>query len=324
MINLFAYNETQQHYFESNTFDALKDKFDKNHVNWVNVEISQREELDRVANHFGLHPLLLDDIFNTEHLPKMERFEDYIFITLKMFSFKPDSNLYCREHISMVLGDGYVLTFQQILKDDVFDGVRDRILNNKGILRKHGADYLFYRLLDAVVDNYLLIAEDFRRQIEDLEDTIYRSSSENQVADIIELKREINAFRKETVPVREEIGRLKADSGGLIKKATHTYLQDVYDHLNHLSSNFEVFREMIKDLMDLNMANMSNNLNKVMKTLTVVASIFIPLTFIAGIYGMNFEYMPELAWPWAYPVLMLLMLLLSLGMIFYMRKKKWF
>ncbi|MFN3916449.1 MAG: magnesium/cobalt transporter CorA [Flavobacteriales bacterium] len=324
MIQLFTYNEAQFERTDSESFDTIKPKLGESKVNWINLPLNDKEEVKRHAESFGIHPLLIEDIYNTDHLPKMERFDNYLFFTLKMFSYKPDKKMYCREHLSLVLGKNYVISFQQALDEDVFEEVRDRIVNDKGILRKQGADYLFYRLLDAIVDNYLLIAENYRSQIEELEDYLYENANENVVPDIVELKRSINQFRKETIPVREELGRLMADKEGLIKKSTQTYFQDIYDHMNHLSSNFEIYREMIKDLMDINHANLSNNLNRVMKTLTVVASIFIPLTFIVGIYGMNFENMPELSWPWAYPSLMLFMLFMSLGLVWYMRRKKWF
>ncbi|HER39934.1 MAG TPA: magnesium/cobalt transporter CorA, partial [Salinimicrobium catena] len=225
--------------------------------------------------------------------------------------------------ISMVLGKDYVLTFQEA-GGDVFDGVRERLAKGKGRIRSRGADYLVFALLDAIVDHYFIVIEEMGDKIENLEEQLFVSQPSDSITlEIQELKKTMLRIRRAVHPLREVVSRLEKVDGGLIQDATVNYIRDLYDHVIQVSENIEIYRDMSWGLMDMYMTTISHRMNEVMKVLTIMASIFIPLTFIAGIYGMNFEYMPELDEPYAYPLLLIVMALLVLGMIFYFKRKRW-
>ncbi len=295
-------------------------------VNWLDVSVKDRALIQKLAQHFNIHDLIIEDIFNDNHLPKYEQFPNYCFIMLKMLSIGQDEDgneVIQNEQISILLGQNWVITVQEV-DGDVFDEIRHRIAYSLGNLRKRQADYLFYRLIDVTVDNYFLVLESIRNQIEALEETIVENPELPVNEDILHLKKQLRTLRRFMLPLRSEVNRIRVEPSSLIHKSTLTYLNDVYDHLINLESSFETFREMLNDLLDLHFAHLSNNMNKIMRTLTTVSTLFIPLTFIAGVYGMNFEYMPELAWTWSYPALLLFMLGLSIVLIIFMRKKGWF
>jgi len=223
----------------------------------------------------------------------------------------------------MVLGKDYVLTFQEA-GGDVFDGVRERLAKGKGRIRSRGADYLVFALLDAIVDHYFIVIEEMGDKIENLEEQLFVSQPSDSITlEIQELKKTMLRIRRAVHPLREVVSRLEKVDGGLIQDATVNYIRDLYDHVIQVSENIEIYRDMSWGLMDMYMTTISHRMNEVMKVLTIMASIFIPLTFIAGIYGMNFEYMPELDEPYAYPLLLIVMALLVLGMIFYFKRKRW-
>lgn len=323
MITLIQYNDAG-----SNTEDHLSPaeasrKVKPDCTNWIDVEIANKIVVDDTAQFFDIHHLIVEDILNLEHLPKFEAFDNYLFFTVKMLVYNEKRKKVTEEHLSVVMGENLIITFQEGLPGDVFDELRSRIALGKGRIRKHGADYLFYSIIDTIVDNYMSIMEGLREKIERLESQIIKNPSYPVVEEIMEIKKEINVLRKYTLPLRDALNKLRVEGSHFIQKSSINYFQDVSDHIMYLISSFETSREMLKDIMDLHNSNLSNEMNKVMKTLTVVAAIFIPLTFIAGVYGMNFEHMPELKWQWSYPALWVFMIIGSVIMVGFMKHKKW-
>jgi magnesium transporter len=266
--------------------------------------------------------LVLEDIVNTTQRPKIDEYENYIFIVLKMLYYNKDENIVI-EQVSFVLGENYVLTFQES-EGDVFGSIRDRLRLNRGRIREMKSDYLLYALIDAVVDNYFTIIETLGNKIEDLETDLFTGTVREDInIEVQQLKREILKVRRAIFPLREIINRIEKGDYPFIFKRTITYFRDIYDHLVQVTENLDIYREMIWSLMDMYMTTISNKMNEVMKLLTIIATIFIPLTFIAGIYGMNFENIPELHYKYSYYILWGIMIMIFLGMIYYFKKKKW-
>jgi magnesium transporter len=292
-------------------------------VTWINIDgIHKVELIEKLGKGFELHPLILEDILSTGQRPKFEDYEKYIYIVLKMLSFSENTQSTKVEQVSVVLSTNFVISFQERV-GDVFEQVRDRIRNSKGRIRKMGADYLAYSLIDAIVDNYFVILEKLGEKIEALEEEVISKPREKTVQKIHSLKREMISLRKSIWPLRELIGGLQKSESLLIDETTDIYLRDVYDHTIQIIDTIESFRDTVSGLLDIYLSSLSNKMNSVMKVLTIIATLFIPLTFIAGVYGMNFEYMPELEWRWSYPIIWLIMISVAVIMLIYFRKKKW-
>ena len=312
--------------FQERPVNTIEEAFsfkDEASVTWLNIDgVHKPEIIEQVGTHFGLHPLVLEDIANTGQRPKMEDFDDYIYVVLKMLRFDAKENETKAEQVSIILGLDFVISFQE-REGDVFDTVRERLRNNKGRIRKMGADYLTYALIDAIVDHYFVILENLGETIEDIEDKLVTNPSRETLRTIHDLKREMIFLRKSVWPLREVISRLERSESALINKSTCVYLRDVYDHTIQVMDAVETFRDMLSGMLDIYLSSVSNRMNEVMKVLTVIATIFIPLTFLAGIYGMNFRYMPELEQAWSYPVVLTVMFIIAIMMVFYFRRKKW-
>jgi len=292
-------------------------------VTWINIDgIHQLDIIEKIGKHFHLHPLILEDIVNTEQRPKMEDFEDYIFSVLKMLYYDEKENETKAEQISLILGTNFVISFQETA-GNVFDPIRERIRNGKGRIRKMGADYLAYSLIDTVVDNYFVILEKIGEKIEGMEEELITNPTPETLQTIHNLKRDMIFFRKSVWGLRELVSSLQRGESSLIQESTGIYLRDVYDHTIHVIDTIETFRDMITGMLDIYLSSVSNKMNEVMKVLTIFAVIFIPLTFITGVYGMNFHYMPELSWQWGYPLIWLVMIAVSISMLVYFRRKKW-
>lgn len=296
----------------------------KKTTTWINVDgVHDTEAIAKLGECFGIHPLVLEDIANTDQRPKFEDYGKYIYVVLRMFY--PDSSnagAVKSEQVSVILGKGFVISFQEE-EGDVFDPVRERIRKNKGAIRKSGPDYLLYSLLDAIVDNYFVVLEKVGEQVETIELGLASNPTEKMLRNIHSLKRETIYLRKAVWPLREVINGLIRSGSKLIQKQTATYLRDVYDHTIHVIDTVETYRDILSGMVDLYLSSVSNRLNEIMKVLTIIATIFIPLTFITGLYGMNFEFMPELVHPYGYPAALFLMFLVALVMFLYFRKKKW-
>lgn len=296
---------------------------DKPTVTWINIDGIQRiDVIEKIGKHFNLHPLALEDIVNTGQRPKMEDFVDYIFVVLKMLHYDEKEKETKAEQLSLVLGPNWVISFQEN-EGDVFDPIRERIRADKGRIRKMGADYLVYALIDAVVDNYFIILEKIGEKIEEIEDELVANPAPETLQAIHNLKRQMIFLRKSVWPLREVISRLERWESQLINKSTDIYLRDVYDHTIQVIDAIETFRDMLSGMLDIYLSSVSNRMNEVMKVLTIIATIFIPLTLVAGLYGMNFRYMPELEWPWGYPLVLFVMFVIGVLMLIYFRKKKW-
>ncbi|XOV95045.1 MAG: magnesium/cobalt transporter CorA [Bacteroidota bacterium] len=324
MLTLIQYNESNCLVKERITADDAAQLVDKEMINWLDVETTDQGIEEDTARLFDIHPLMLEDIMQTDLLPKFELFDKYLFFTAKMLNYLPEKDLIQEEHLSIVLNKNLLITFQEGLPGDAFDELRSRIQLNKGIIRKSKGDYLFHHIIDAVVDQYMDIMNMLRNKIELLEEKSFADPSFDVMESVIDIKKDVNILRKYTLPMRDAINKVRVEGKEFIDKTSINYFQDVVDHLNYLVSSFDTSREMLRDLMDLQQSNQDNERNRVMKTLTVVSAIFIPLTFLAGLYGMNFQYMPELHQKWGYPVLLLVMVLVAVGMSIYMRMKKWF
>ena len=322
-IEIINYNQTSYNVVESKNIEDAFNFKEKETITWININgLNNIDAIETIGKHYNLHPLTLEDIVNTQHRPKLDEFNDYLFLVFKMLYHKNEGDL-IYEHMSMVVGNGYVITFQES-DGDVFDDLRERISNGKGRIRSSGSDYLMYAILDAVVDHYLTVIDFFGDKVEDLEDAVFQGEPNNNISNLIqEHKREILKIRRSIVPLKEVINRLDKVDIDIIEEKTRNFLRDLYDHIVQVNENIELYREMVWGLMDMYMTIISNKMNEVMKVLTIIATIFIPLTFIAGIYGMNFDNIPELHYRYSYYILWGVMVLIFILMLIYFRRKKW-
>jgi magnesium transporter len=292
-------------------------------ITWVNINgLHNTRNLEELGECFRLHPLVLEDILNTEQRPKLDDHGDYLFIVLRMLHFQEMQREIAAEQISLILGNNYLISLHEN-DQDVFEVIRKRLKDEKSRMRRSGADYLAYSLLDLIVDNYFVILEDLGEVIEDLETEVVSTPTPATLSQIHRLKRHMIMLRKSVWPLREVISRLERSESLLIKDPTILYLKDVYDHVIQIIDNIETYRDILSGMLDIYLSSISNRLNEVMKVLTIIATIFIPLTFIAGVYGMNFKNMPELEWHWGYFSVLLVMALVSLVMVLYFRNKGW-
>jgi len=292
-------------------------------VTWLNVDGSHRMEvLEDLGNRLAIHPLTLEDVLDSSQRPKLEIFDQYLFIELNMLRWDQDQSQIQSEQVSLVLGENYLVTFQNQEKD-VFDLVRKRLREAKSRLNQQRADYLAYSLMDAIVDNYFIVLENLGDQIEFLEEELVTDPDPGTLQSIHELKRELIFLRKSVWPLREVIGALERGESRLFQESSLIYLRDIYDHTIQIIDTVETFRDMVSGMLDIYLSSVSNRMNEVMKVLTIIATLFIPLSFIVGLYGMNFQYMPELHLRWGYGGVWVVIILVVTGMLTYFRRKKW-
>jgi magnesium transporter len=295
---------------------------DTSTVTWINIDgIHDSEVVAKLGGHFGLHPLVQEDIMNTTQRPKMEDLGGAIYVVLKMIERSPDGEL-CAEQLSLIFGTNYVLSFQE-RPGDVFGPIRERLRKGQGRMRKMGPDYLAYAIIDAVVDDYFVVLEELGDRVEALEDEIISKPDRNTLRDIHGLKGKMLFLRKAIWPLRDAVGRLEREETPLIREATGIYIRDAYDHLIQIIDNIETFREILSGILDIYLSSVSNRMNEVMKILTIIGTIFIPLTFIVGVYGMNFKFMPELEWRGGYFVVWGIMIAVAGSLIAFFRRKNW-
>ncbi len=293
-------------------------------VSWINVDgLHDIALLEKVGRHFGWHPLMLEDIVSVGQRAKMEEYDDSVFVVLPMLSWDAERGQVSEEQLSLVLGENYVFTFQE-RTGDVFDEVRQRIRAERGRIRKSGTDYLAYALIDAVVDAYFRALEGIGDLTESLEEEVMLDPKEHTMHVLHSLKRELIAVRRAIWPLRDMMNSLLRNEHGLFADTTRVYLRDVHDHSVQVLDTVEALRDVVSGMVDLYLSTVSFRTNEIMKVLTIMASIFIPLTFLAGIYGMNFDWMPELKIHWAYPTLLGVMALIGGGMAAYFKRKGWF
>ena len=323
VITIFDY--TPEHY-EEKVVRTVEESFpfkDKPSVTWINIDgIQETEIIEKIDTHFGIHPLVLEDIVNTSQRPKMEDYGDYIFVVFKMLFIDPHKNEINAEQIGLIIGPNYVISFQET-QGDVFDPIRDRIRNLKGRVRKMGADYLAYVLLDAVVDNYFVVFERLGDEMEKLEEELLGNVLPEMTRRIHHFKRDLIFLRKQVWPLREVISGLERSESRLIKKTTGIFMRDLYDHVVQVIDTIETYRDILTGMQEVYLASISTRMNEVMKVLTIITTLFVPLTFIVGVYGMNFEYIPELKWKWGYYGVLACMCALFIGMLVFFKRRKW-
>ena len=291
-------------------------------VRWVALTgLHDLDVLKRVGDAFGLHPLVVEDIANTEQRPKVEDYGDYLYIVFKMLGYEEKQGV-TSEQVSVVLGRNFVISFQE-REGAIFDPIRERIKSGKGLIRKLGSDFLVYSLLDVVVDHYFTVTEALGDEIETISDKVLANPNSATMATIHRLRRELMFLHRAVWPLREVVSGLGKKDSGLVTGATDVYIRDLYDHTVQVMDTVEIYREMMSDLADIYLSSVSNRLNTVMKVLTIIATIFIPLTFLAGVYGMNFKYFPEIGWRWGYPSFWLLCILVAAVMLSLFKRKKW-
>ncbi|MFH6603820.1 magnesium/cobalt transporter CorA [Maribacter algicola] len=321
-VAILEYNEESCQLHKPGILEQIQAYKDSPKISWVNiVGLNDEKFVEKIGKQFGVNTLVLEDIVNTNQRPKIDEYENYIFGVFKMLYINEQEEL-AGEHVAMILLERCVLVFQEV-QEDVFEGVRDRVANKHGRIRSKDSDYLFFALLDAIIDNYFVVLEHFNHKIEVLEERVYDNPTSEIAHEIQSLKKEILKVRRWIFPVRELVGRLIDSEHELIGKDTKLFLRDALDHTLEINESLQIYREMSMSLMEMYMSNISNKMNEVMKVLTIMASIFIPLTFIAGIYGMNFDNMPELHTQYGYFVVLGAMFLMFVGMLVYFKTKKW-
>jgi magnesium transporter len=322
-VSIIDYSETGLEEIVAKSYEECFPFKDSPTVTWINIDgLHDITVIQEIGTYFGLNALVQEDILHTGQRPKLENHDDYIFVILKMFNYNEKSKEVTAEQVSLVLGSHFVISFQEC-EGDTFDFVRNRIRNSKGRMRRLGADYLFYALIDSIIDNYFSILERYGEELEMLEIVLTENPTIDTLHTIHHLKRELTILRKSLWPLREVINAMEREETPLISETMHVFIRDLYDHTIQIIDSVDTMWEITTGLQDLYLSSVSNRMNEVMKVLTIFASIFIPLTFIAGIYGMNFEYMPELKLRWAYPVLWFVMIFLGVGLVIYFKKKKW-
>lgn len=322
ILELITYNKEKHDKFECNNSDELLPKLQPDRVNWVNLDgLSNHDIIEKLQSHFSLHSLLVDDLLSDQR-PKAEEYEGYLFFTMKML-YRIEARVIDYEQISFVLGSDFLISFQE-KEGDLFDGFRDRIRLDLGKVRKKKADYLLYRLIDIIVDNYYNVLDKVGDLIEEIEENVYEDPSNKTFYKIQSLKKELIYLRKALYPLREALGKIVKGESEFILEENMRYYSDVYDHVAHLIDSLDTYKDLISSLLDIHINAMNTKLNEVMKVLTVFSTIFMPLTFIVGVYGMNFDIMPELRWPWGYYGVWGVMVVVVAVMIMYFRKKKWF
>jgi len=322
-ITTMDYNQTA---FQENEVQTVEECFpfkETPTVTWINIDGLHRVDIiKKIGEHFGIHPLIQEDILHTGQRPKMEDLDSYILVILKMLRYDDEASTVRTEQISIILGSNFVVSFQE-MKGDLFNSLRERIRTGKGRISRMGADYLAYSLLDSIVDHYFILLEKCGERIEVLEEELALSPNPETLQAIHNLKQEIIFLRKSVWPLREVISGLERAESSLIHDDISMYLRDLYDHTIQVIDSVETYQDILSGMIDLYLSSVSNKMNEVMKVLTIFASIFIPLTFMAGIYGMNFEFMPELKMRWAYPALWGAMITVAAILLTFFKRKKW-
>lgn len=321
ILEIITYDRQNYDRFVAKDVEELKPQIRKDRVNWVNLDgLTNLTIVEGLQSHFSLHSLLVEDILNDQR-PKAEEYEDYLFVTLKML-YRIDGPEVDYEQISFVLGTDYLLTFQE-KEGDLFDAFRERIRQDQGRVRKKKADYLMYRLIDITVENYYNVLDNIGEQIDDIEDSIRANTSGEMFHRILVIKKELIYLHKALYPLRDALGKVLKDESDFIREENIPYFRDVYDHVIHLIDSLDTYRDLTSGLTDQYMNIQNTRLNEVIRVLTIISTIFIPLTFIVGVYGMNFEFFPELHWKHGYATVWAVMLSIAAGMVGYFRYKRW-
>ncbi|WP_375474108.1 magnesium/cobalt transporter CorA [uncultured Nostoc sp.] len=330
VIFLIDYNQTNFIREQIETPEECVPYLEAESITWVDVQgLGSQDILQRLGNVFKLHPLVLEDVVNVPERPKIEDYEDQLLFIARMVVAKEKTCGFYSEQVSLILAKNYLLTVQEEPEHDCFEGVRSRIAKNKGTIRKQGADYLAYAVLDAIIDGFFPVLELYGERIEELEEEVIVKPTPQTLQNIYHIRRELLQLRRAIWPLRDAINSLIRDGSDLIGEEVRIYLRDCYDHTVQVMDMVETYRELASGLMDVYLSAVSNKMNEIMKVLTIVSTIFIPLTFIAGVYGMNFSTekspynMPELNWYWGYPLCWAVMLAIAFGLLFFFWRRGW-
>lgn len=320
------FNYTENNFREKKDTHLDTEFLLENHsgVTWINVEgLQDIDIIKKLAEFYQLHPLTIEDILNNDQRPKVEEFENYIYITTKMLKWSGKTKNFRIEEFSIIIGKNYILTFQDC-KTTIFNDLQERLRSTtKQRLREQGSDYLAYRLIDTIVDHYFVVLEVLGNKIEKIEEKIITAPTPQNARTIYRLKHKMLILRKSIWPMREVISHLLQISQNSISSFTHVYLRDVYDHAVQAIDTLETFRDMLSNILDIYLSSLTARMNEIMKVLTMIATVFIPITFLASVYGMNFDYMPELHWHYGYYIVLSIMIAVAICMIFFFRRKKW-
>jgi len=320
-VTVFRYGTTSCEELHVEQIDQLSPPADES-VIWINVGgVHKVEMVEMLGKQFSLHPLLLEDVMNTDQRPKLDDYEAYIFLVMKMLSLTDRKDI-AVEQVSFVLGKNYVISFQEN-GTDVFQPVRERLRGGKGRLRQSGADYLLYALVDAIVDQYFAVLEHIGEKIEVVQQAVVDDPKPETLNEIHALKRQLLFVRRAVWPLRDVMTNLSRSDCPFLQQPTKLFFRDVYDHVVQIVDTIEILRDMVSASLDIYLSSVSYRLNAIMRVLTVITTIFMPLSFIASIYGMNFEYMPELRSPWGYPLVLGVMATVGVGMLVLFRNKRW-
>ena len=320
-ITLIAYNENEFVEATFSSWEECMNQLNPNMIKWINVNgIHDTTLVEQIGKQYNIHPLTLEDIVNTSQRPKFEDYDNYVVSIMKMITY--DSELHS-EQLSIILMEGMVVSFQEVDSGDAFDLIRSRIRLGKGRIRKMGADYLAYALIDSVVDCYFNVLEKIGDAIELLEEKLITEPTKDTMQQLHFMKREMIFVRKAVWPMRELISNIERSETGLIKPSTDIYLRDVHDHTVRVIDTVETYRDLLSGMMDIYLSSVSNRMNEIMKVLTIITTIFVPVTFIVGVYGMNFDNMPELKTQSGYFVVWVVMITIILSLLFYFKRKKW-
>lgn len=321
-LTVVEYNNDTYREEELTSLDSCPLLTEEHKVTWLDINgLHHVQNLQKLGDCFALHPLVLEDILNTNQRPKIEDYGDYLYLVLKILTYRADKNELNSDQLSLIVGRNFVISLHEN-DEALFSAIRER-LKSKGRIRRAGADYLAYSLMDLVVDQYYVILEHLGETIEELEEELVSHPLSQTLHQIHQLKRTMIILRRSVWPLREVLSQLERRESSLIQEGTALYFKDVYDHVIQVIDTIETFRDMLSGMLDVYLSSVSNRLNEVMKVLTIIATIFIPLTFIAGVYGMNFEHMPELKWRWGYFVILAFMAVIAGVMLFFFKKRKW-
>jgi magnesium transporter len=328
-IQIMDYDATNQEEKEASSIEACLPFKQTPTITWINIDgLHEVDAIEKIGRHFNIHPLIMEDIANTGQRPKLEVSENHLFFVLKMLYCDPVSREIKSEQCSFIVADTYVISFQERV-GDVFDPIRERIRKTEPRIRFMHSDYLAYALIDAIVDGYFSVLETLGERIESMEPLLVEDPRPEHLETIHDLKRELIFMRKAVWPLREAVGGLERLESGLIKDGTRLYLRDLYEHTIQVIDTVEIFRDMVSGLLDIYMSSISNKMNQVMKVLTIIATIFIPLGFLAGVYGMNFDTssspfnMPELGLRYGYLLFWGLAVLIGVGLFLFFKRKGW-
>jgi len=322
-ITVIDYNKDDYFIRKIEDIDKTLSEVRKGYVRWILIDgVGNVPVIEQIGKEFNLHPLVLEDILNPNQVPKFEDYKDFIFIVLKKLTWDENKDSFESEQISLILRENIVITFRE-KKSNIFNSIKDRITIPKGILRKMEADYLIYSLVDVVIDNYFVLQEIIEEKIEILEDELIQDPKLETLQSIYSLKRDIIDFRKSIWPLREVVNRFQREESPLITDAIQVYIRDLYDHIFKINDSIQTYRDIVSGLLEMYLSSVSNKMNDIMKVLTIISTIFIPLSFLAGLYGMNFAFMPELSSPLGYPILIIIMVSIGIGMLIFFKRKKW-